>query len=141
MQIMKQLPQEKTDTIKKTITKKQILDLQTMVSEIYVSDAIYIYVKNLVFATRFPEQYGLDALKSYIDRGVSPRASLALIQCAKVLALMSGRAYVLPEDIKEIAHDVMRHRLVLSFEALASDITPDQIITQVLDTIPLVEEV
>ena len=64
-----------------------------------------------------------------------------LIQCAKVLALMSGRAYVLPEDIKEIAHDVMRHRLVLSFEALASDITPDQIITQVLDTIPLVEEV
>jgi MoxR-like ATPase len=141
MQIMKQLPQEKTDTIKKTITKKQILDLQTLVSEIYVSEAIYTYVKNLVFATRFPEQYWLDALKQYIDRWVSPRASLALIQCAKVLALISGRAYVLPEDIKEIAHDVMRHRLVLSFEALASDITPDQIITQVLDTIPLVEEV
>jgi MoxR-like ATPase len=122
------------------MTKKQILDLQTLVQQIYVSEAIYTYVKNLVFATRFPAQAGLEELAQYIDWWVSPRASLALIHCAKVLALMAGRAYVLPEDIKEIAHEVMRHRLVLSFEALASEVTADEIITKILHTVPIVEE-
>lgn len=141
IQIMKQITGSESLTIKKILTQKQILALQEQVGKIYVSEALYIYVKNLVFATRFPEQYGLVSLKQYIERWVSPRASIALIQCAKVLALMAGRAYVLPDDVKEIAHEVMRHRMLLTFEALASDITTDQIITQILDTVPLVEEV
>jgi len=140
IQIMQQMGKSDLPAIWKMMSKKQILELQALVEQIYVSDALYQYVKNIVFATRFPEQYGLDELRAYIDRGVSPRASLALIQCAKVLALMAWRPYVLPEDIKEIAHEVMRHRLVLSFEALAADMQADEIITKILQTVPLVEE-
>jgi MoxR-like ATPase len=141
IQIMQQMSSADLPAITKMMSKKQILELQRVVEQIYVSDALYQYVKNIVFATRFPAQYGLDELVSYIEWGVSPRASLALIQCAKVLALIAGRAYVLPEDIKEIAHEVMRHRLVLSFEALAADVQADAIITKILQTVPLVEEV
>jgi len=140
MQIMKQIWWAELPSIQKIITQKQILTLQWVVGEVYVSEALYQYVKNLVFATRYPEQYNLAELSDYIDWWVSPRASLALIQCAKVLALIAGRAYVIPEDIKEIAHEVMRHRLVLSFEALAAEVTADWIITTILDTVPLVEE-
>lgn len=140
MQIMKQIGWAELPSIQKIITQKQILALQSVVGDVYVSEAIYQYVKNIVFATRYPEQYNLTELKNYIDRWVSPRASLALIQCARVLALIAWRAYVIPEDIKEIAHEVMRHRLVLSFEALAAEVTADSIITTILDTIPLVEE-
>jgi MoxR-like ATPase len=139
--IMQQMGKSDLPAIGKMMSKKHILELQALVEQIYVSDALYQYVKNIVFATRFPEQYGLDELCAYIDRGVSPRASLALIQCAKVLALMAWRPHVLPEDIKEIAHEVMRHRLVLSFEALAADMQADEIITKILQTVPLVEEV
>ncbi len=141
IQIMQQMSSADLPAITKMMSKKQILELQRVVEQIYVSDALYQYVKNIVFATRFPAQYWLDELVSYIDWGVSPRASLALIHCAKVLALIAGRAYVLPEDIKEIAHEVMRHRLVLSFEALAADVQADDIITKILQTVPLVEEV
>lgn len=141
IQIMQQMSSADLPAITKMMSKKQILELQRVVEQIYVSDALYQYVKNIVFATRFPGQYGLGELVSYIEWGVSPRASLALIQCAKVLALIAGRAYVLPEDIKEIAHEVMRHRLVLSFEALAVDVQADAIITKILQTVPLVQEV
>ena len=140
IQIMQQMSHGSLPVLEKVISKEQILSLQSVAEQIYVSDALYQYVKNIVFATRFPEQYGLEELSASIDRGVSPRASLALVQCAKVLALIAGRSYVLPEDIKEIAHEVLRHRLVLSFEALASDISADQIITKILQTVPLVEE-
>lgn len=141
IQIMKQMTTQAFPSVKKTLTKKQILDLQATVDQIYVSEALYMYVKNLVFATRFPEQYGLPELGAYIARWASPRASLALVQCGKVLALMAWRAYVLPEDIKDIAHEVMRHRLVLSFEALAEEVTADTLISKILDTVPVVEEV
>lgn len=140
IQIMQQKTVWTDAPIEALISKEQILALQNIVEQIYVSDALYSYVKNLVFATRYPTQYWLDHLSAFIEWWVSPRASLALIQCAKVVALMAWRAYLLPEDIKDVAHEAMRHRLVLRFEALATGIWPDEIITTILDTIPVVEE-
>jgi len=140
LQIMQQMTISELPKIVSVMTKKEILELQKLSEQIHVAEAIYMYVKNIVFATRFPEQFELEEIKPYIAFGASPRASLALIQCAKVLALMSGRNYVIPEDIKEIAYDVLRHRILLSFEALAQDISSEQLITTILQTIPLVEE-
>lgn len=139
LMIMRNMTVASLPQLEKVMNKKQLLALQTTVGEIYVSDAIYSYVKNLVFATRFPEQWGVASLKPYIAFWASPRASLAMIQCAKVIALMQGRAYVMPEDVKDIAHEVMRHRIILSFEAIAEDISTDTIIDTILQTIPLVE--
>ena len=138
--ILRQLQGVSLPEVTHVLTKEKICWLQDIVTHIYVGEAIFTYVKNLVFATRYPERFGLEELTSSIERWVSPRGSLALVQCAKVIALMEGRAYVIPEDIKEIAHEVMRHRIILSFEAVAADLTVDQLITQILETIPLVED-
>lgn len=140
LQIMKQMTAATKPIVKNIMDRETVLDLQVLATDIYVSEAIYVYVKNLVFATRFPQQYGLGERKEFIQFGVSPRASLSLLQCAKVLAMMQGRAYVLPEDIKEIAHDVLRHRILLTFEAMAQSVTTDTIIDALLKTVPVVSD-
>ncbi len=86
----------------------------------------------MVFATRFPERYGLSDLKDYISFGASPRASIGLAVASRAIAFIKGRAFVIPEDVKEIAKDVLRHRIGLSFEAEAENITTDEIVDRVL---------
>ena len=86
----------------------------------------------MVFATRYPEKYGLSDLKNYISFGASPRASINLAIAARALAFLKNRAFVIPEDVKEIAKDVLRHRIGLSFEAEAEEITADEIVNQIL---------
>jgi len=140
LQIMKTMTDGIFPEITAQASKKDILEIQKIADQIYVAESIYEYVKNIVFTTRFPEKVGDTQLASWIQFGVSPRASLALIQASKVIALMNGRDYVIPEDIKEIAHDVMRHRLILSFNALADGIDADTIITRILENVPVVEE-
>jgi MoxR-like ATPase len=89
----------------------------------------------MVFATRFPDKYGLGDLKNYISFGASPRASINLSIAARAMAFLKNRAFVIPEDVKEIAKDVLRHRIGLSFEAEAEEITSDQIIDKILGKI------
>ena len=147
LQIMKTMTQGVFPQVQAQASVKDILEIQKIADQIHVAESIYEYVKNIVFTTRYPDSVGTpniasskNNLASWIQFGVSPRASLSLIQSAKVIALMNARDYVIPEDIKEIAHDVMRHRLILSFNALADGISTDDVISKILEQVPVVEE-
>lgn len=109
-----------------------IVRARQVVSAVYVDDKIKDYVIDLVFATREPSANGLRALEPYIQVGASPRATIALVRAARAHAFLQGRGYVTPDDIKAIAPDVLRHRVVLTFEAEAEDITADQLVQQIL---------
>jgi len=117
------------------LKSNEILQMQEFNSKIYADDIILKYVANIVDATRNPDNYELD-LQNTIEFGASPRASIWLIKTAKANAMINGRGYVIPEDIKEVAHDVLRHRLILTFEAEADEINADKVIDIILDKIP-----
>jgi MoxR-like ATPase len=121
-------------TISKNLTAKQILEMQEFNQKIYADKKIKRYVAELVDATRHPEKYKLD-INGSIEYGASPRASLWLILAAKAHAMMNGRGYVKPEDVKAIAYDVLRHRVLLTYEAEAEQKTSDEIITLILDKV------
>ena len=124
------------ETKSKPILKaKEILQMQEFNSEIYADDIILKYVANIIDATRNPDNYELD-LQNIIEFGASPRASIWLIKAAKANAIINGRGFVIPEDIKEVAHEVLRHRLILTFEAEADEINSDKVIDIILDKIP-----
>lgn len=123
-----------THTISKSLTAKQILEMQEFNQRIYADKKIKEYVADIVHASRQPKSYGLD-INDHIEYGASPRASLWLILAAKAHAMINGRGYVKPEDVKAIAHDVLRHRIILTYEAEAEDITSDEIITKILEKI------
>jgi MoxR-like ATPase len=118
-----------------------LIGMQERVREIYVDTAVVDYAVRLVTATRRTVSAGLGDLQRYISYGASPRASIALVTGARALAFLHGRDYVLPDDVGELALDVLRHRIVLSYEALADDITADAIITKVLDAVAAPEVV
>jgi MoxR-like ATPase len=121
--------------VNKVVNIETILKARKFVRDIHVSDKIENYILDIVFATRNPEKYGLSELKNLINYGASPRASINLALAAKALAFIKHRGYVFPEDIKIICHDVMRHRIGLSYEADAENITTDDIINKILNTI------
>ena len=116
------------------LKSKEIIEMQEFNSKIYADNVILKYVTTIIDATRNPNQYKLD-LKNIIEFGASPRASIWLIKAAKANAMINGRGYVIPEDIKEIAHEVLRHRLILTFEAEADEINTDKVIDIILDKI------
>ena len=137
---MKQIMNEKNTTdsqtkIESILKSNEILQMQEFNSKIYADNIILKYVASIIDATRNPDKYELD-LKNIIEFGASPRASIWLIKAAKANAMINGRGYVIPEDIKEIAHDVLRHRLILTFEAEADEINSDKVIDIILDKIP-----
>jgi MoxR-like ATPase len=107
-----------------------------VVDEIYVDDKIKDYVLSIVFATREPTTYKLQ-IKDYIRYGASPRATIYLTLAAKAFAFLQGRGYVTPQDIKSIAPDVLRHRILISYEAEAEELTTDDIITRMLNELPV----
>lgn len=106
-----------------------------VISNIYVDEKIHDYVLNIIFMTRQPTEYGAKDLRSLIEFGASPRATIALLKSAKALAFLRGRGYVTPDDVKQIAPDVLRHRIMVTFEAQAESITSDQIIEQILSRV------
>ncbi|HZL99988.1 MAG TPA: AAA family ATPase [Planctomycetota bacterium] len=106
-----------------------------LLDEVYIDERVTAYIVDLVRATRDPAAARLDDLKPLIETGASPRASIALALAARAHALLAGRAYVTPQDIKSMAHDVLRHRLILSYEAEAREVAAEDVITRVLDTI------
>ena len=116
------------------LQSKELLEMQKFNAEIYADDVILKYVASIVDATRNPSEYNLD-LDNIIEFGASPRASIWLIRAAKANAMINGRGHVIPEDIKEIAHEVLRHRLILTFEAEADEINTDKVIDIILEKI------
>ena len=122
--------------VQKVLTTAELLGLQQAADRVYVDPALMEYAVNLVTATRKPQDYGLKDLQHYILFGASPRASINLILTARALAFVRGRSYALPQEVLDMAFDVMRHRLVLSYEALSDNVTSDDLLEQILDRIP-----
>ncbi len=133
--IMKRMERPADLKTQAVLTPEKIMELRGLVNDIFVDDKLYDYVANLVFATRSPELFNLKDLKNLIEYGASPRASINLVKAAKAQAFLNGRGYVTPQDIKTIGHDVMRHRLLVSYEAEAQDLTSDDILVRIFDKI------
>ena len=115
----------------------EVLDLQRQADRVYVDPALMEYSVRLVTATREPEQYGLEDLQRYILFGASPRASINMILAGRALAFVRGRDYALPEDVRDVALDTIRHRLVLSYEALSDNVETDEILGRLMEAIPM----
>ena len=126
----------KLDPVQKVLSTGDLLDLQQQADRVYVDPALMEYAVRLATATRSPGTHGMPELDKYITYGASPRASINLILTARALAFVRGRDYALPQDVLDMARDVMRHRLVLSFEALSDNVTPDDVLSTVLKRIP-----
>jgi MoxR-like ATPase len=115
------------------VTNTQVLaQLQAQCKRVYVDTALLHYAVNIVDATRHPARHGLDALAPLIQFGASPRATIGMVEAARAMAMLRGRAYVLPEDVVDVVPDVLRHRLVLSYEALASGVDAGAVIQKIL---------
>ena len=122
--------------IQSVITPEQILSARKVVDEIYIDDKIKNYIVEIIFATREPDQAGL-TINEYIKYGASPRATISLTLAARAQAFIEGRGYVTPQDVKSVAPDVLRHRIILSYEAEAEEITSDKLIKEILAEIPV----
>ncbi len=120
---------------RKVIKPSDILKARSLVKEVYMDEKIEKYILDIVFSTRYPDQYNLAKYKNMIQYGGSPRASIYLALGAKAYAFIKRRGYVIPEDVRAICHDVLRHRIGLTYEAEAENITTDNIITDILNTI------
>jgi len=127
-----------SEKIEKVMSKQDIFEIWDILKQIYVSDNIFDYITNLIDATRHPENYWLEEIRKYIQYWISPRWGISLLNSAKVKALINQRDFVLPEDIKELAIKVLAHRLVLTYEAIADNITAKDIIRKILDKVPVV---
>jgi len=123
--------------VQRVLSIDQLLKLQKEVDKCYVDPALMEYAVRMVTATRNPKEVGLPELQRYIMFGASPRASINLILTGRALAFVRGRNYVLPQDVLDMALDVMRHRVVLSYEALSDNVSSDEILNKILDRIPL----
>ena len=123
--------------VQKVLTTDQLLLLQQQADKVYADPALIEYAVQLVTATRKPKEFGLKELEPYITFGASPRASINLILSGRALAFTRGRGYVLPQDVLDMALDVMRHRMVLSYEALSDNVSSDDLLKKVLDRIPI----
>lgn len=122
-------------SLKPIITKQKIFAAQKTINDIYVDEKVEEYILNLVFATRNPEKYALNDLQNLIEYGASPRASINLVLASKARAFLEHRGYITPEDVRYIGADILRHRIILTYEAEAEEITSDDIVQRLFDTI------
>ena len=116
-------------------TADEILKAREVVNQVYVDEKIEQYVTDIVFATRYPDRYGMPELKDMITFGGSPRASINLARAARAYAFIKHRGYVVPEDVRAVAHDVLRHRIGLSYEAEASNVTSEDIVSKIINKV------
>ena len=114
---------------------EEILKAREVVKQVYIDEKIEQYIADMVFATRYPKQYGLDELAPMITFGASPRASINLAKASRAYAFIKRRGYVVPEDVRAVAHDVLRHRIGLSYEAEANNITTEDIVSQIINKV------
>ena len=134
LEILKKTGFAAKESIEPVVTPDELKEMGELIREIYVDDKLKEYIVDLVFATRNPEKYGMD-IGGHVAFGASPRATIFLAQAARVSAFLQGRAYVTPQDIKTVAPDVLRHRIILSFEAEAEEVTSDDIIQILFDSV------
>lgn len=134
-QIIRQNLEWEREAIKPVISTSEIIEARKLVKSVYMDEKIERYIVDIVFATRFPEEFGLKKLKGMISYGASPRASINMALAAKAYAFIKRRGYVIPEDIRAVAHDVLRHRIGLSYEAEANSMTSEEIINDILNAI------
>ncbi len=132
--IRQQIKNEKTE-VRPVMSTKEIMDARKVVSEVYIDEKIEQYIADIVFCTRYPEKYGLKDLKEYIEFGGSPRASINLALASRAYAFIKRRGYVIPEDVRSVAYDVLRHRIGLSYEAEANNVTAEEIISKVINKV------
>jgi len=125
------------ESVQRVLTTEKLLELQKQADKVYVDPALIEYAVKIVSATREPQKYGLPELERFVMFGASPRASINLILTGKALAFVRGRDYALPQDVLDIALDVIRHRLVLSYEALSEEVSGDDVVNKILDRIPI----
>ena len=121
--------------VKPVVTSKQIISAHETVREVYMDEKIENYILNLIFATRYPENYNLDKIKPLISFGASPRGSINLATAAKCHAFLRHRGYVIPEDVRAVIYDVLRHRIGLTYEAEAENVTTEDLITQIINEV------
>ena len=121
--------------IKPVITAEEILNAREVVRQVYIDEKIEQYIADIVFATRYPDRYGLPQLKNLITFGGSPRASINLAKASRAYAFIKRRGYVIPEDVRAVAHDVLRHRIGLSYEAEATNVTSEEIISDIINKV------
>ncbi len=124
----------KTD-IAPVMTSAEILEARKVVRQVYIDEKIQKYIIDIVFATRYPETYGMESLKDMIAYGASPRASINIALAARAYAFLKHRGYVIPEDVRAICPDVMRHRIGLSYEAEANNLTAEEVIAEILNKV------
>ncbi|HSW75931.1 MAG TPA: MoxR family ATPase [Candidatus Saccharimonadales bacterium] len=117
------------------LTQQDLTQARDIVSQVYLDDRLIQYILDIIFATRDPLKFGLTQLVSMISCGASPRASIAISQACRAFAFLQGRHYVIPDDIKYVASSVLRHRIILTYQAAAEDVTPDRIIKAILDSV------
>ena len=121
--------------VRPVTTADEIIRIRTLVNEVYLDEKIEQYIADIVFATRYPERYQLADLKSLITYGGSPRASINLAKAARAYAFLRRRGYVVPEDVRAVAHDVLRHRIGLSYEAEANNVSNEEIVSQIINKV------
>ena len=121
--------------VKPLLKPQDIVEARKVVRQVYIDEKIEQYIADIVFATRFPDRYGMKEMKDYISFGASPRASINLALAARAYAFIKRRGYVIPEDVRAVAHDVLRHRIGLSYEAEANNLTTDEIVSRILNSV------
>ncbi len=134
--IMNRFTQRHQPEINQVLSRDDILSLRGVLDQVYCDEKVGDYILDIVFSTREPQAHGLD-IAPQIEVGASPRATLCLNMASRANAMLNGRAYATPQDVKEIAHDVLRHRIMLTYEAEAEELTSEDIVTKILDTVPV----
>lgn len=130
--VMRMVATSHQPQINPVISLNNVVEAKSLINQIYLDEKIEKYILDMVFATRYPERYGLAELKNYISFGASPRASINLAIASRAMAFLKNRAFVIPEDVKDVAKDVLRHRIGLGFEAEAEEITTEEIVNRIL---------
>jgi len=133
--ILKQVEKQDFSQIKPSLSIKDIKEMQNLIDEIFVDESVYNYITQIIFLSRNPKKYGLENLSKMIAYGASPRGTINLMRGAKINALFEGRGYITPDDVKSIAMDVLRHRIIPTFEAEADNVTSEDIIQEILDNV------
>lgn len=135
MEIIRNESSRQQNKIQPLVTPGDIIEAQSITEQIYLDEKIEKYIVDIVFATRYPKEINLNDLSSMISFGASPRASLSLAKASRAFAFLNNRGFVIPEDVRAVAHDVLRHRIGLTYEAEANNITTDEIISSILDKV------
>lgn len=133
--IIRQQIKGEEQSIRPLLSTNEIIEARDVVRKVYLDEKIEQYIADIVFSTRYPEKYGLKEIKDYIEFGGSPRASINLALASKAYAFIKRRGYVIPEDVRAVAHDVLRHRIGLTYEAEANNINSDEIISKILNKV------